>query len=1060
LNTRALVFCRLALLAVIFLGSISLLVQPARASVATPTVTVAPTPLSFGVPTQTAGEPATSAPQTVTVSNSGSSSVTVGVSSSSVTGTNAADFSVGNSTCGTTSAPVTVAASSSCSFDVTFTATQPAGTLETATVTVSVSSGNLSVGLSGAYGAIKLFTPVNVALSIPGASTSPYDDFDNTTIPLSCPVPSAVPDPPNPTGWLSSSPDGSGYIITDNYIFVQNEDQEDSSPQNICTGLAGNASGSCFTSAYQNAANGNSITGDDPDTFVNPGNSVLSGGAAGGLPPIDISGFYSAGGSVSLNVILQDTGGYVTSSTVFLVTNCTTPGTVAPGGTVSGNPVNPSVPSSLVQNFPIDTNSGDNINFDFKLPPTTGSSLAPTVTDIGITQETFATMMAGTSGGPAQCLHLNGEVDANGNTLCKAFLIECPSSSGMESGTNCSQAVALYEARFDAIEIPTPYNGYQFLTTTGPAWFMGSDNWVTEGSDGIGSPGTCLFSSSNPALYGQLCPQNPLTEFYGAADGQPGGPISANSLFIPAVDMPLPLTAVTSSTTVINGWNKTDSVTLAFAAAPPTYPPAGATACNLPLGVPPTPTGCAPPANGFIAAPIQSETYGYTAAPATTPDPTYPLSTDTVLSNPVPCPSNPTPGALPFDTTSTFALPQDGIYAVHYYAKDCAGTEELLFTPSGNSGQNWASYKTIEIGVDTMAPIASCGTPTPSANSNGWNNTAVTVACTATDQGYTAGTSGSGFAPLLANSIQGSPSENFNLVAAVPGAGWGTSVPATTSLTIADLAGNRATGIPTPTFNIDTVPPTITAPTLSPTGGSYTVGEVATVKYGCADVGSGIATCTDMFTGTGALPSCTGLTSAQTCTLDTSTTAVGSHKVQISATDLAGNSAGPAIASYSVAYVPVTLGILPLPAIASPGKTLTFVVLAGDITPAKAPVTAYGVNITTTLVITNTDLGTGAVTAKAGEVTCTAWPCTVTPSSGAACTVTSTPGTKTTTVAISCPIGTLVDLFSGKTAAGVSITVPIATKAPLGSITTSGGITSASPFTGTTTFSNFPVPII
>lgn len=1033
--TRTSTLCRLALLAVLFLGSISLLTQSVQAQA---TVTVSPTSLSFGVPTGST----VSAPQTVTVSATGTGTVTVSVPAS------AGPYTTSSNTCST----LTLPPAASCTFDVTYTPSAAAGTLQSATLTVTTSAGSPTVALTGALGAIKLFTPVNVAPSNGSASPSNPYQFDSTTVALSCPA----PEDPSPTGVLSSTPDGSGNVLVDNFVIVGSNTDGGEPSQNVCSGT-GAVGNNCFTSAYQGAASAGALNGDDPDTFTNGGNSVLAGGAAGGIPPIDVSGFlFGDGQTIDFTVDFQDGGGWVTSSTLFLVTNCTPPGNFVPGGTVSGNPVNPTNPSSLVQTLTLDSNPGNTIQFSFNFsnaPSTT--STAPRVTDIGIDQTTYASMVAGSSAAPTQCLHLTGELDSNGNPLCKAFLFECPDANGNFAGTNCAQSTIrdlLFEARFDSEEISgvPSFSSYTFAPGTGPAFVTGPDNWVTPGSDGTVTSGfpsggsvssPCSFPPGSN-LYNQLCPQNPLTEFYGAEDSKPGGPVSPNSIFVPAVNMPLPFTAATDTTsTGGNDWNNSTTVGLKFVANPAVCPSGN--------------SACAPPANGFVQAPIQSETYGFTAANTAVPDPTFPVAGDTVLPNSGSCPAT-TSG--PFTATSSAVL-SEGIYNMHYFATDCALTEELVFLSGNIPSQNWASFHTLQIGVDTTAPTVACGSPSPAANGNGWNNTAVTVACTATDQNYVAGTSGSGFTPLLANSIQGSPSENFNLVAAVPGPGYGTST-ATTSQTIADLARNAA-AIPTYTFKIDTVAPTITAPALSPTTGSYTVGQVATVKYGCADVGSGIATCADNFTGSGgAMPVCTGAISAQTCTLDTSTSGVGSHKVSISATDLAGNSAGPAIASYSVSYVPVTLGILPLPAIATPGKTLTFVVLAGDITPAKAPVTAYGVNITTQLVITNTDLGTGAIAAKAGEVTCTAWPCTVTPSSGAACTVTSTPGTKTTSVAISCPIGTLVDLFSGKTAAGVSITVPIATKAPLGSITTSGGITSASPYTGTTTFSGFPVPIL
>jgi hypothetical protein len=1052
LITRMIMSHRLALLAVLFLGSISLLTQPAQAQAVTPS----PTSLSFGVPTVATPPAPTSAPQTVSVSVA-SGTVTLGTITVAA-GTNASpgDFATSDDIC----SGKTLTGPASCTLDVTFTPSQGAGVLESATLNIPSSGTAASVPLTGAYGAIKLFTPVDVALSKGGTSPSNPDYFNTQTIPLSCPQ-SGEEDGPGVNALLSSSPDGVNNILTDNYIYVAANGGESS---NVCANDPenGNSGGSCFTyPGYQEYAS--SLVGQDPDNFVDGGNgNPVTGGTAGGVSPIDVSGFLMAAATNQLSVNLVDTGGYVASSTVFLVTNCTTPGTVAPGGSVSGNPITPSTPSSEVQTFALDTNPGNNIslNANYTTPFTTSAptGTAPVVTDIGIDQATFQKMVANSSAAPALCLHLTGEPDPNvpGGYLCKAFLFQCPNSSGQLSGANCVQSPALYELRFDSQEIgPTEYANFPFAPQTGAALLEGPDAWVVPSSGGyatVANPPTsidapCQFDPST-SLANAVCPQDPLTEFYGAQDSKPGGGTGVNSIFVPAVNMPLPQTTVQSNPA--SGWTNSSAtpVTLTFSAAPAACP---SCATTLPLG------------DTFKPASIASETYGITGPGGTIPDPTFPITTDGHTGNAPACPG----GANPLVASNGFSLSTPGISYVHYFATDCAGTEELVFAPNPSPTANWASFKTVPIGFDNTAPAVSASSCTPAPNTTTWYNAAVPVTCTATD--YPAGTY-SGFAPALANSIQGSQTETVYFKAPLPASGYtSTAVPVAPTATITDLAGNPAT-LPTPfTYNIDTVAPTISGPTVSGTG-SYTVGQAETVKYGCSDgAGSGLAAsggCTVSDSAPGAAPSACALSSGTyTCTLDTSAAAINPgvsstlHTLTVKSMDAVGNKS-TASTTYTVTYVPVTLGVLPLPAIASPGKTLTFVVLAGDITPAKAPVTAYGVNITTQLVITNTDLGTGGVTAKAGEVTCTAWPCTVTPSSGAACTVTTTAGTKTTTVAISCPIGTLADLFSGKTAAGISIAVPIAAKAPLGSITTSGGITSASPYTGTTTFSNFPVPII
>ena len=89
-----------------------------------------------------------------------------------------------------------------------------------------------------------------------------------------------------------------------------------------------------------------------------------------------------------------------------------------------------------------------------------------------------------------------------------------------------------------------------------------------------------------------------------------------------------------------------------------------------------------------------------------------------------------------------------------------------------------------------------------------------------TDQ-YTAGVAGSGFLPLVANSIQGSPSEsvavNTNAAANAVSVGvFATAAPGNPTPGC-DLAGNCVT-VSTGPYNLDLQPPTITGPTFSSAG--------------------------------------------------------------------------------------------------------------------------------------------------------------------------------------------------------------------------------------------------
>jgi hypothetical protein len=805
------------------------------------TVSFSPSNLSFGTPA--ASTP--SAPQIETISVTGSGTVQLGTLD--ISGPDLGDFSA------TTNCPTAnngqVTAPFSCTVNVTF-ETSASG-LQTASL--SFSNQSFSVPLTGAIGAIKLFNPVNVSPSVNGAGVeSPYQ-FGATSLHLSCPS--------GFSATLSSSPDGVGNVLTDNDIFLElNENQ--SSITDLCP-----SGGSCFNSAYSTPADQGELNGQDPDNFANSGNSVLAGGAAGGVPPINIATTLSAGlsgGAVQASFLLEDFGGVFSSSTLFLVTNCTSAG-VDPGGAVSGDPVSSTNLPSLVQTFTFNSIGGQGIQFDFNFSNAAGQvtfpsvNQGPKVTDIAVNPTTFPELVAGTSAGPATCLIVTGEYPAN--TLCKAFLLQCPDANGNYAGTNCPQSTLrnlLFEVRFDTPQVPNPVPaGFTFAPGTGPGLLMGTDTWATA------APGSCTFPSNSGALYQQLCPQDALTAFYGADDARPSGPIDENSTFIPVINMPLPSTVATVTSANQYNWissTNSNNVAVSFIASPATYTPSPSL-----------------PANGFTPAPIQSETYGVSSAGSPVPDPTFPVPGDTTLSNSGTCPTA-TPG--PFTTSSSFTESTQGIYNLHYFATDCATTEELVFTANNDPSVNWASFKTIQFGVDTTPPTVSCGagTPAPGPSANGWVNSNVTVDCTAQDLI-------SGFLPVTAGTIQGASSFPFALTTNIPVGSASATAPATTTETIDDLAGIAAP-IPTPTFKVDLAPPTISGPSLAPSSATntYTVGQTVTMNFSCADVGSGVATCSGVYTsGSDTGPLSNG------SDIDTSSAAVGSHTFTVSATDLAGN---------------------------------------------------------------------------------------------------------------------------------------------------------------------------
>jgi uncharacterized repeat protein (TIGR01451 family) len=124
--------------------------------------------------------------------------------------------------------------------------------------------------------------------------------------------------------------------------------------------------------------------------------------------------------------------------------------------------------------------------------------------------------------------------------------------------------------------------------------------------------------------------------------------------------------------------------------------------------------------NNFVAAPIESITYSQPSlASVPQPQPPAPIPGDLTLTNSGACPAP--GGSAPANVFAppavTVSVPADGQYLLHYYAQDCAGTQELKFTQSGGS---WSTaFYTFPINVDTVDPVIVSGptlSPAPTTN--------------------------------------------------------------------------------------------------------------------------------------------------------------------------------------------------------------------------------------------------------------------------------------------------------------------------------------------------------
>jgi hypothetical protein len=508
--------------------------------------------------------------------------------------------------------------------------------------------------------------------------------------------------------------------VVDNNINVTNL-TTGSSPANVCKGgtadSANDGSTNCFTVSYENAAK--SLVGEDPDTFV----------TSGGVPSIDISRLLIAG-SQQIKIDLVDQGGYLASSTIYLNTNCTYEGVNGPAA-ISGNPIPPTspTPAQLDQDFSFNPTSQQLIGFEYNLSGAqTAGTLTinpggsiPQVTDSGLDSvNAYPPLVSGTSFATSMCLVHNGEL-LGGQPACKLFTLECETGTGdSPSGAQCPVSTMANEVLSDSFDGPaftlpdiTTPGGPTFHTGVG--FLMASEGWTG---------GPCSFDPAS-GLQASLCPQNLLTNFSGpgtfVSSGQTTHP---NSTFLSIAQVPEDLTSVTVTDSEGNpvslgpgNWTNNLSPYVKLSSQPP----------NL------TGTGL-PGAAAFVAAPIRTITYGI--SPGTVPPtPGTTNASDTVLANPLSCPTPTSPGtpaAVPF-TPPVQSVPslQDGNYLLHYYAQDCAGTEELRFSQDA-SGAWSTNFYTFPIHVDTIAPEIASG-PTLSPAGPYYQSEVVTATYSCTD---------------------------------------------------------------------------------------------------------------------------------------------------------------------------------------------------------------------------------------------------------------------------------------------------------------------------------------
>ena len=656
-----------------------------------------------------------------------------------------------------------------------------------------------------AQNSIQLFGPVNVRNSQAGAGYgSAQVIFNSNTLNLTCPAtPYAVLSSSN----VPSPPAGSGNVLVDNNINVSNL-TAGTGPTNVCSGgVNGSSIGpfeNCFQTAYQTPASNNQLDGVNPDTIV----------STGGVPPIDISSQLIAG-TQQIKIDLVDEGGKVASSSLYLNTNCTNAGVNGPAQ-ITGNNIPPSgaTNTQLDQDFNFNPTTNQLIGFEYDLTAANSANsltvdpngAIPQVGDSALDPLAYPGYVTGTSFATSMCLVHDGEL-LNGNAACKLFTLECTNGTGSTaSGAQCPISSLPNETLRDVFDGPTftlpdITNGSGTTFHQGMGFLMASEGWT-------GSP--CTFDPAS-GLQDLPCPQNLLTSFTGPGTFSTGGQTThPNSTFITVAQVPEDLTTVQvtdsqGNPVALGGgtWVNSSSPYIKFTTQPPDL--TGSGVAN---------------ASNFVASPIVSLTYGVSSgsippAPGTT--------TDTVLTDSQGC-----GGAAAAFTPTAVQLSNlpEGTSLVHYYAKDCAGTQELLFLKDG-SGSWSTNFYTYPINVDTIVPVVSSG-PTLSPAGPYYSGQMVTAKFECTDErsgivscgGKSFASTGDTGLQTVTFAASGSGSQNFTVNAA-------------------DAAGNTSNKSASYSVNVDSQVQLSISPNtvVYPLGTNVTV-QVAAIAGGKTPTGS------------------------------------------------------------------------------------------------------------------------------------------------------------------------------------------------------------------------------
>ena len=566
-----------------------------------------------------------------------------------------------------------------------------------------------------------------------------------------------------------------GNLLVDNNLWITDTPASTgvaSTPANVCTGynqgssyngqtVPPNYAENCFTLGYAGPATASNyppgpLNGQDPDTYeLGAGGPTVD--YAGGVPPIDISSLLVSG-QQDVTIAEEDEGGILTASTMFLTTNCTVGGVTGPA-TVSGNTINSgSTPQGLTQAFNFSTGTGQQVGFVYDLSTANTentlientSGAIPQTADAPLDPATYQPdLVPETSFATSNCLIHTGELLPSGNSACKVYTLECfTDTNSTPTGAQCPVSNVANEVIEDIFDGP-PFSLQNIYTPVGPplhegiGLLMASEDWsVIKG-------GNCKFDPAS-GLEELPCPQNLLNSFTGPGGfGGSGQTTHPNSTFISVFGVPEDLTSVFVAGELPDHWVNTSTPNVYFATVAPNFTKGAYVQSGKNL-VP------LPGASSYIPAPIQSITYGISSAGSVPLPINEPIAGDTVLASGSNCAGgNFTSPTVPNFLPAVQKLPSmpDGQYLLHYYAQDCAGTQELQFTQAPNTGSWSTNFYTYPINIDTTAPVVNGLALTTSAPYKVGSTVYATYSCTDA-------TSGSGVV-LCGTSVYG-PQTTYN----------------------------------------------------------------------------------------------------------------------------------------------------------------------------------------------------------------------------------------------------------------------------------------------------------